>query len=75
MQVQSVADSLKEARARLFTFTPLDPSQWKTARTTDEIDKTFVAFSAIFHGAIDLVAKRGVSAGSVTGQPIQFLPI
>jgi hypothetical protein len=43
--------------------------------TTDEIDKTFVAFSAIFHGAIDLVAKRGVSAGSVTGEPIQFLPI
>jgi hypothetical protein len=43
--------------------------------TTDEIDRPLLRFLLFFHGAIDLVAKRDVSAGSVTGQPIQFLPI
>jgi len=32
---RAVADSLEEAGDRLFTFTRLDPSQWKSARTTN----------------------------------------
>jgi hypothetical protein len=37
-----VADSLQEAGDRLFTFTRLPPSQRKSARTTDEMDKRFL---------------------------------
>lgn len=36
---QAVADSLEEAGDRLFTFTRLDPSQWKSARTTNAIER------------------------------------
>jgi transposase-like protein len=39
---RAVADSLQEAGDRLFSFTRLPPSQWKSARTTDEIDKRFL---------------------------------
>ena len=34
-----VADSLEEAGERLFAFTRLDPSQWKSARTTNAIER------------------------------------
>src|SRR5207342_3188739 len=34
----AVADSLAEAGERLFTFTRLPPSQWKSARTTNAIE-------------------------------------
>lgn len=34
-----VADSLEEAGEQLFTFTRLDPSQWKSARTTNAIER------------------------------------
>jgi putative transposase len=34
-----VADSLEEAGDRLFSFTRLDPSQWKSARTTNAIER------------------------------------
>ena len=36
---KAVADSLKEAGDRLFTFTRLDPAQWKAARTTNAIER------------------------------------
>ena len=39
LKCRSVADSLEEAGARLFTFTRLDPSQWKAARTTNSIER------------------------------------
>ncbi len=46
---RAVADSLQEAGDRLFTFTRLPPSQWKSARTTDEMDKgCFVPSPGIF---------------------------
>ena len=47
LKCRAVADSLEEAGDRLFTFTRLPPSQWKSARTTDVIDKTLVRGSAI----------------------------
>jgi hypothetical protein len=45
LKCKAVADSLEEADDRLFTFTGLPRSQWKSARTTDEIDKLFFAGS------------------------------
>lgn len=39
LKCRAVADSLEEAGARLFAFTRLDPSQWKSARTTNAIER------------------------------------
>jgi putative transposase len=39
-----VADSLEEAGDRLFTFTRLPPSQWKSARTTNAIERLHEEF-------------------------------
>ena len=39
LKCQAVADSLEEAGDRLFTFTRLDPTQWKAARTTNAIER------------------------------------
>ena len=39
-----MADSLEEAGDRLFTFTRLDPSQWKSARTTNAIERLHEEF-------------------------------
>ena len=36
---RAVADSLEEAGDRLFTFTRLPRSQWKSARTTNAIER------------------------------------
>jgi len=44
LKCRAVADSLEEAGARLFTFTRLDPSQWKSARTTNAIERLNEAF-------------------------------
>jgi putative transposase len=39
-----VADSLQEAGDRLFTFTRLPPSQWRSARTTNAIERLHEEF-------------------------------
>ncbi len=39
LKCKPVADSLEEAGDRLFTFARLDPSQWKSARTTNAIER------------------------------------
>jgi len=39
LKCRAVADSLEEAGDRLFVFTRLDPSQWKSARTTNAIER------------------------------------
>jgi transposase-like protein len=41
---RAVADSLEEARDRLFTFTCLPPSQWRSARTTNAIERLHEEF-------------------------------
>jgi putative transposase len=41
---QAVADSLEEAGDRLFSFTRLPPSQWKSARTTNTIERLHEEF-------------------------------
>jgi putative transposase len=40
----AVADSLEEAADRLFTFTRLPPSQWRSARTTNAIERLHEEF-------------------------------
>jgi transposase-like protein len=39
LKCRAVANSLEEAGDRLFAFTRLDPSQWKSARTTNAIER------------------------------------
>ena len=39
LKCRAVADSLEEAADRLFTFIRLAPSQWKSARTTNAIER------------------------------------
>jgi transposase-like protein len=41
---RAVANSLEEAGDRLFTFTRLPPSQWKSARTTNAIERLHEEF-------------------------------
>ena len=41
---RAVAESLEEGGDRLFTFTRLPPSQWKSARTTNAIERLHEEF-------------------------------
>jgi putative transposase len=41
---RAVADSLEEAGEKLFTFTRLHPSQWRSARTTNSIERLHEEF-------------------------------
>jgi putative transposase len=41
---RAVADSLEEAGGRLFAFTRLPPSQWRSARTTNAIERLHEEF-------------------------------
>lgn len=44
LKCRAVADSLEEAGDRLFTFTRLPQSQWKSARTTNAIERLHAEF-------------------------------
>ena len=44
LKCRAVADSLEEARERLFAFTRLSPSQWKSARTTNAVERLHEEF-------------------------------
>ena len=44
LKCRAVADSLEEAGDRLFTFTRLLPSQWKSARTTNAVERLHEEF-------------------------------
>ena len=44
LKCRAVADSLEEAGDWLFTFTRPDPSQWKSARTTNAIERLHEEF-------------------------------
>ena len=44
LKCRAVADSLEEARDRLFTFTRLPESQWRSARTTNAIERLHEEF-------------------------------
>jgi transposase-like protein len=41
---RAVSDSLEEAGDRLFTFSRLPPSQWRSARTTNAIERLHEEF-------------------------------
>jgi transposase-like protein len=44
LKCRAVADSLEEAGDQLFTFTRLPPEQWKSARTTNAIERLHEEF-------------------------------
>jgi putative transposase len=44
LKCKAVADSLEAAGDRLFTLTRLPPSQWKSARTTNAIERLHEEF-------------------------------
>jgi putative transposase len=44
LKCRAVADSLEEAGERLFTFTRLPPIQWRSARTTNAIERLHEEF-------------------------------
>jgi transposase-like protein len=44
LKCRAVADSLEEAGDRLFTFTRLPASQWKSARTTNAVERLHEEF-------------------------------
>jgi putative transposase len=44
LKCRAVADSLEEAGERLFAFTRLPPSQWKSARTTNAVERLHEEF-------------------------------
>ena len=44
LKCRAVADSLEEAGERLFSFTRLPPGQWKSARTTNAIERLHEEF-------------------------------
>jgi transposase-like protein len=44
LKCRAVADSLEEAGDRLFTFARLPPSQWKSARTTNAVERLHEEF-------------------------------
>jgi putative transposase len=44
LKCRAVADSLEEAGDKLFTFTRLPPEQWKSARTTNAIERLHEEF-------------------------------
>jgi transposase-like protein len=50
VKCRAVAETLEEAgdKDKLFTFTRFPKSQWKSIRTSDEIDKRFASRRAIF---------------------------
>ena len=44
LKCRAVADSLEEAGERLFAFTRMPPAQWKSARTTNAIERLHEEF-------------------------------
>ena len=44
LKCRAVADSLEEAGERLFTFTRLPAGQWKSARTTNAVERLHEEF-------------------------------
>jgi len=57
LKYKAVADSLEEAGDRLFSFVRLDPSQWKSARTTNAIERLNEEF------------RRGIKTQTVLPNP------
>jgi putative transposase len=44
LKCRAVADSLEEAGGRLFAFTRLHPGQWRSARTTNAVERLHEEF-------------------------------
>lgn len=71
----SIAPAWRRAWTEVIPFFGFDPAIRKIIYTRMRSKRLFCWFLLFFSRAVDLVAKRGVLAGSVTGQPIQSLPV
>ena len=72
---RDVAELMDEAEHDVLAYMAFPREPAPKLHSTDVIDKTLMPVPAILSRAVDLVAKRGVSAGSVAGQPMQSLPV
>ena len=71
-----LASLMDGAEEDVLAYMSFPPQHRAKLHSTDMIDKNFSPpFLLFFCCAVDLVAKRGASAGSVAGQPVQSLPI
>ena len=60
LKCRAVADSLEEASGKLFTFTRLPKSQWKSARTANAIERLDEAFKRRIKTQIVLLSPETV---------------
>ncbi len=68
LKCRAVADSLQEAGDRLFTFTRLPESQWRSARTTNAIERLHEEFKRRIktQTVLPVTAHPGVGSGWVS---------
>ena len=62
----AVADSLEEVGDKLFTFTQFPQSQWKSIRTSDEIDKSLFCCAICYSGGARVTAWQRVGHEDVS---------
>ena len=74
MRLGKAAELVETAVPETLAYYAFPEEHWRRIRTTDEIDKRFCVRRGSFSCAGDLVAKRGVTAGSVARCPILALP-
>ena len=72
--MNTAADLVERSVYETLTYYAFPDIYWQKIRTTDEMDKRFYVRRGIFSCAGDLVAKRGVTAGSAARCLIPALP-
>ena len=75
MRLGKAAELVETAVPETLAYYAFPEEHWRRIRTTDEIDKRFCVRRGIFSGAGDLVAKRGVTAGSAARCLIPASPV
>jgi putative transposase len=74
MRLGKAADLVETAVPETLAYYAFPEEHWRRIRTTDEMDKRFCVWRGTFSCAGDLVAKRGVTAGSAARRLIPALP-
>jgi hypothetical protein len=74
MRLGKAAELVEMAAPETLAYYAFPEEHWRRIRTTDEMDKPFCVRGGIFSCAGDLVAKRGVTAGSAARCLIPALP-
>jgi len=74
MRLGKAAELVETAVPETLAYDAFPEEHWRRIRTTDEMDKRFCIQRDTFSCAGDLVAKRGVTAGSAARGLIPALP-